>query len=395
MAKLTPTFVQRVRPTDRLKRYGDGNGLYLVVRPGRYGSKAWVQRLTIHSVSRDFGLGSAELVSLEEARQVAAANRKIARAGGDPRLTRKRRSPTFEEAAEAVIALHRPTRKSTSTSEYDWRATLQRYAYPRLAAKPVHAIDTIDVMAVLLPIWTSKYEAARRVRGRIRAVMNWAIAQGHRADNPAGTAVGAALSRVRRPPRHHRALPYQEVPAALRRLRDSGASRRTVLALEFQILCAARSGEVVLAQWSEIDLERASWTIPASRMKASREHRVPLSDRAVAVLDEAAVLRDGPLLFPSIKPGRAINRTTLRNTLCKLDIASTPHGFRSSFRDWAAERTDAPYAIMEAALAHAVHRSEAPYARSDLFERRRELMQRWADYLTLTGQPPAGESAGP
>ena len=381
MAKLTASFVQRVRPTDRPKRYGDGNGLYLVVRPGVHGSKAWVQRLTIQGVSRDLGLGGAALVPLEEARRVAATNRSIARAGGDPRLTRERRSPTFAAAAETVIALHRPTWKSTATSEYQWRFTLEKYVYPRLAAKPVHAIDTTDVMAVLAPIWTSKYQTARRLRGRIRAVMNWAIAQGYRTDNPAGAAVGTVLPKVRTPRRNHPAVPYQQVGAGLLRLRDVTEYRAAALALEFLILCAARSGEVLLAQWSEVDVGRAAWTIPPSRMKTGREHRVPLSDRAVAVLHEAEALRDGTFVFPSSTPGRAVSRKTLYKLLARLDIAATLHGFRSSFRDWAAERTDAPHAVMEAALAHTVRPSEAPYARSDLFERRRELMQQWADYV--------------
>ena len=394
MAKLTPSFVQRVRPTDRQKRYGDGNGLYLAVRPGRYGSKAWVQRLTIHGVSRDIGLGSAELVSLEEARQVALANRKIARAGGDPRLTRKRRSPTFEAAAEAVIALHRPTWKRHSRTEQEWRGTLQKYVYPRLGSKPVHAIDTFDVITVLLPIWTSRHQTARRVYRRIRTVMHWTIAEGYRADNPAGTAVGAALPRVRTPRRHHPAVPYQEVPAALRRLRGSQESRPAVLALELLILSAARSGEVLHARWSEFDLEAASWTVPASRMKSSRAHRVPLSDQALVVLDEAEALGDGPLVFPGTLPGRPLHGGTLLNILSRLDIASTAHGFRSSFRDWAAELTNAPHAVMEAALAHDVPRAAAPYARSDLFERRRELMQQWADYVT-SAEPPPDERAGP
>ena len=384
MAKLTATFVQRVQPTDRPQRYGDGNGLYLVVRPGVYGSKAWVQRLTIHGVSRDLGLGSAALVSLEEARQAAAAYRKIARAGGDPRLTRDRRSPTFREAAEAVIALHRPTWKSggVATSEHQWRFTLRKYVYPRLATKPVHAIDMTDVVTVLAPIWTSKYQTARRLHGRIRAIMNWAIAHGHRTDNPAGTVVAAALPKVRKPVRHYRAVPYQQVPAALRRLRDATEYPAATLALEFLILCATRSGEVLFARWSEVDLEQASWTLPAGRTKTNREHRVPLSDRAVAVLHQAAGLGAGTLIFPSVQPGRPIAASTLVNWLVKLGIDATPHGFRSSFRDWAAERTDAPHAVMEAALAHVVRPSEAPYARSDLFERRRHLMQQWADYLS-------------
>ena len=383
MNRLTAAFVRTVKPTGRLRRYGDGNGLYLLVKPGpRGGGKSWVQRLVIHGARRDLGLGSADLVTLAEARQTAWDNRRIARAGGDPRANGKRVSPTFAEAAEKVIAMHRPTWRQGGGSESQWRTSLTGYAFPHIGRKPVHAIDTADVMAVLMPIWTSKHETAKRVRHRISAVMRWAIAQGYRSDNPAGDALGAALPRVDAPQAHFRALPYDEVGAALRSIREDGGNVSAKLALEFMVLCAVRSGEARGARWDEIDLETATWTIPAARMKAGREHRVPLSDRAISILDEAAAIRDGDLVFPSPRRDRPMSSAVLARLLRECGIDAVPHGFRSSFRDWAAEMTETPHAVMEAALAHATRNAvEAAYARSDLFERRRKLMRQWEDYL--------------
>ena len=386
MTRLTAAFVRTVKPTERLKRYGDGNGLYLLVKPGpRGGGKSWVQRIAIHGVRRDMGLGSAELVTLAEARQMAWENRRIARGGGDPRVAGSRHSPTFSEAAETVIAMHRSTWKDAAGTEAQWRSSLATYVTPRIGDTPVHAIETADVMDVLMPIWTSKHTTATRVRHRIGAVMKWAIAQGHRPDNPAGEALGAALPKVDATKAHFRALPYTEVGAALAKVRASESSLSVRLALEFMVLCAVRSGEARGARWKEIDRKTATWTIPATRMKAGREHRVPLSDGALAVLGKAAAIREGALVFPSSRPGIPLIAGALGRLLKELDIDAVPHGFRSSFRDWAAEKTDTPHAVMEAALAHTVRNAvEAAYARSDLFERRRQLMGQWADYLAAT-----------
>ena len=384
MSKLTAAFVRTVKPTERLRRYGDGNGLYLLVKPGpRGGGKSWVQRLVIHGARRDLGLGGADLVTLAESRQAAWDNRRIARAGGDPRAAGKRVSPTFAGAAEKVITMHRQAWKEGAGSESQWRAALAAYVYPHIGRKPVHAIDAADVMAVLVPIWTSKHATAMRVRHRISAVMKWAIAQGYRPDNPAGEALGAALPKVDAVPAHHPALPHDQVGAALERIRRSDGNIAAKLALEFIVLCAVRSGEARNARWEEIDLESATWTIPAERMKSGRAHRVPLSDRALGVLGEAAALRDGDLVFPSPRRGKPLSRATLGRLLRECRVGAVPHGFRSSFRDWAAERTETPHAVMEAALAHTVRNAvEAAYARSDLFERRRRLMQQWADYVS-------------
>ena len=195
MPKLTAAFVRTVKATDRLKRYGDGNGLYLLVKPSVRGGKSWVQRIAVHGKRRDLGLGSAELVSLADARQAAFDNRRLARSGGDPRALGKRTSPTFAEATENVIAMHRSTWRSGAGWESQWRQSLADYAYPRIGDKPVQAIDAADVMAVLTPIWSNRHATAKRIRQRIGAVMKWAVAQGYRPDNPAGDALGAALPR--------------------------------------------------------------------------------------------------------------------------------------------------------------------------------------------------------
>ena len=235
--------MRTVKPTERLKRYGDGNGLYLLVKPGpRGGGKSWVQRLAVHGVRRDIGLGGADLVTLAEARQAAWENRRIARAGGDPRTSGGHASPTFAKAAEAVVALHRRTWRDPTGTEAQWRASLRTHVLPRIGHMPVHAVETADVMGVLTPIWTDRHVTATRVRHRIAAVMKWAIAQGHRPDNPAGEALVAALPRVEAARTHFRALPHAEVGAALARVRASD-KLSVRLALEFLVLCAVRSGE--------------------------------------------------------------------------------------------------------------------------------------------------------
>ena len=390
MNRLTAAFVRTVKPTDRLRRYGDGNGLYLLVKPGpRGGGKSWVQRLAINGTRRDLGLGSAELVTLAEAREAAHDNRRRARAGADPRAERRRISPTFAEAAEEVIAMHRPGWKRGGGSEAQWRSSFERYAYPRIGRKPVHAIDAADLMAVLQPLWIEKHETARRLRLRIGQVMRWAIGQGHRTDNPAGDAVGAALPKVDARPVHQRALPHAEVGAALAAVRRTGAAPAAKLAFEFMVLCAVRSGEARGATWDEIDLDRAVWTLPAARMKAGREHRVPLSPRALGVLREAAALRRGELVFPAPSTGRALTVAALGDVLRAAGVDAVPHGFRSSFRDWAAECTDAPHEVCELALAHVNgNRVEAAYRRTDLFDRRRVLMTDWAAYVAWPIPPP-------
>ena len=242
-------------------------------------------------------------------------------------------------------------------------------------------------MAVLLPIWNEKRETARRVRQRIGTIMKWAVAQGYRHDNPAGDAIGAALPKSNGIQKHFRALPHADVAAALATVRASGAAVTTRLAFDFLVLTAARSGEVRRATWAEVDLDAAVWTVPAERMKAQREHRVPLCARAVEILNEARGYADGfGLLFPSVT-GRVISDNTLSKLLREQGVAAVPHGFRSSFRDWCSD-TGQPREVAEAALAHVVRGVEGAYARSDLFDRRRALMDAWAAYVGTEGDHP-------
>ena len=376
--KLTARFAETVTKPGR---HGDGNGLYLVVKPS--GAKSWVLRTVVRGRRCDIGLGGFPLVSLAEAREAAFENRKLARAGGDP-LALKRRSdiPVFEEAARTVIEIHRPTWRDGGKSAGQWTSSLRQYAFPRLASKPLDIITTADVMAVLLPIWTEKAETARRVRQRISAVMKWAVAQGYRGDNPAGDAIASALPRVGNRHRHFRAVHHTEAGGAIRTVKEARASLAARLVFEFLVLTAARSGEVRGASWSEIDMEAATWTIPGERMKGGREHRVPLSSRALAILVEARTLDDGSgLVFPATGGRKPISDSALSKLLRELGIDAVPHGFRSTFRDWCAESARVPREVAEACLAHVVKGVEGAYARSDLLDLRCELMVRWAAYL--------------
>ena len=325
MAKrLTAAFVRSAKPG----RYYDEHGLMLRVLPT--GTKHWIWRATVRGRRVDLGLGGYPYTSLAEARQRAFRYRKLARAGGDPRAL-KTTAPTFEEALEEVLAIQRPSWRPGSKSEAQWRASLRTYALPRLGEMRVDQVTTADVLAVLVPIWSTKRETARRVRQRIGAVMKWAVTNGYRQDNPAGDAIAAALPQggVRR--KHFRALPHADVAAALEKVRESIAGIVTKLALEFLVLTAARSGEVRGARWEEIDAGAATWTLPAERTKSGREHRVPLSRRALDVLTMAEAFGDGSgLVFPSASGG-VIASTTLAKAVRDLGLDCVPHGFRTSF----------------------------------------------------------------
>ena len=381
--RLTAAFVRSV---DQPGVYGDEHGLRLRVYQSRKRksiSRQWIWRGTVNGVRRDAGLGGFPYVTLAEARQTAFEYRKIARAGGDPlALKRQPDVPTFAEAVETVIGIHREGWKDAGKSEKQWRASLRNYAMRRLGRKRVDEINTADVMAVLIPHWHTKNETMRRVRQRIGAVMKWAVAQGYRDDNPAGDAITAALPKNSSMRRHQRALPFGEVGDALNKVKWSGAYRPTVLAFELLVLTACRSGEVRLATWDEIDFDTATWTVPANRMKSKRDHRVPLSGRALEILQEAHDFTDiSGLVFPSPRGG-SVSENTLSKLLRELQIDAVPHGFRSSFRDWAAECSDAPREVCELALAHVnSDRVEAAYRRTDLFERRRVLMEQWSSFV--------------
>ena len=365
-------------------RYADGNGLYVVVDPS--GAKRWVLRTVIIGKRCDIGLGGISLVTLAEARELTAQMRKSARSGGDPLAERRKaviEIPTFEEAAKKVHAEHSGSWKNPKHAA-QWINTLTEYAFPIFGNKRVDGVDTNDVKAALLAIWQDKPETAKRVRQRIKMVFDWCKALGFRpGDNPCDGLTKVLPKQTIRA-EHHAALAYADVPAFIRLLRKSDASESARLAFELLILTATRTNEILAAQWGEFDLEAALWTIPASRMKAKREHRVPLSPRSVEILKKAKKLStENQFVFPGIKPKKPLSNMTFLMAVRRLGKDITVHGFRSSFRDWAAECTNFPSDVCEAALAHAIkNKAEAAYNRTDLFNKRADLMAAWAVFST-------------
>jgi len=381
-----------VEQTKKPGYYGDGGGLVLRVTDG--GNKGWLYRYKAGAKVREMGLGPVRDVTLAEAREAAREARRLRRAGIDPIDAKRERKAaalldagktiTFSQCAAAYIENHRAS-WSNHKHAAQWEATLRTYAYPVFGNLPVAAVDTGLVVKVLDPIWSEKPETASRLRGRIEAVLDFATVRGHRAgENPArwkGHLKEAlpATSKVRRV-RHHAALAYDEIGAFMvdLRQREGGAAA----ALEFAILTAARTGEVIGARWSEIDMTQDTWTIPEERMKARVEHRIPLSKQALAVLRRAETQKVNDVVFFGQKPGRGLSNMALLMTLRRMGREDlTAHGFRSTFRDWAAERTGVTPEVAEAALAHTVgNKVEAAYRRSDLFEKRRVLMQQWGSF---------------
>jgi integrase len=377
----------------RLKKPGfhaDGGQLYVQV--SRTGSKSWLFRFARQGRERWMGLGPYPDVSLAEARQKAFDARRLLRDGLDPIEARRgarmaarleeARGLTFKDCAERYIAAHEAGWRNAK-HRAQWRSTLGTYAYPELGNLSVAAADTALVMKTLEPIWQAKPETAGRVRGRIEAVLDWAKARHYRTgDNPARwrghldklLPARRRLARVK----HHAALPWRNLPAFMVELRgQTGTSAR---ALEFAILTAARTGEVLGATWTEIDMGAKAWSVPAERMKGGRTHRVPLCERTVEILD--ALPRGGDYVFGGTRARKPLSQMALLMTLRRMKRDDlTVHGFRSTFRDWAAECTSFPREVAEAALAHVIpDKVEAAYRRGDLFERRRQLMEAWSGY---------------
>ncbi|WP_404379932.1 tyrosine-type recombinase/integrase [Caenispirillum salinarum] len=408
MAKQVDRLTARaVATTNKPGRYADGRGLYLHV--AKTGAKSWVLRYRLSGKSREMGLGAVADVGLQDARRKAADARGLLADGVDPLDAREAerlaaaveaaKAITFKDAAERYIAAHRPTWKNAKHAS-QWENTLRDYVHPVFGAVPVADVDTGLVLKAVEPIWHTKPETASRVRQRIEAVLDWARARGYRdGPNPAlwrGHLSHTLPARARvAKVEHHAALPYAEVAAFLADLR--GRDALAARALEFVILTASRTGEALGATWAEVDLAAAVWTVPGDRMKAKRDHRVPLSPQAVAVLEAMgeAYGRDG-YVFPGQRKGKPLSYMGLLMLLRRMNPegecggfrwaddkgrAITVHGFRSSFRDWTAEQTAFPGEVAEAALAHVVgDKVEAAYRRGDLFEKRRRLMEAWADY---------------
>ena len=360
--------------------HSDGGGLEL--RVDHKGARRWVVRLKVAGKMTTRGLGSFPAVSLADARKSAAtAVREAREAAPVPEPSAEPPVPTFGRAAREYINANSPT-WSNAKHAAQWRNTLARYADPFIGNKPVSEITTGDVLAVLSPIWLTKRETASRVRQRMEKIFDWAIVHNHRdRANPATKAVLVGLPKVKQAKEHHRALPYGEVPAALHRVGLSTAYPATKLAFRFLVLTASRSGEVRGADWSEIDWENRMWTVPAARMKAGREHRVPLSQQAMAVLRDAWTLGSGEGLIFRAKEGGQMSDMVFTALLRRLKVDCVPHGMRSSFRDWCAE-TGVARDLAESALSHSlgVNTVENAYLRSDMAEQRRELMHQWGDF---------------
>ena len=386
---MTALTAARVKALTKPGMHHDGRGLYLRVAPG--GSKGWMLRATIDGRRRDMGLGGYSSVSLARARQLADGHRLAVAEGRDP-LAEKRREkmPTFREAAETVHAANLPRWRNGKHTD-QWINTLRTYAFPVIGNLRLDRITRRDVLAVLTPIWTTKPETARRVRQRIRTVLKWAMAHEFVEHNAAGEGIDGALPAMRRVRAHFRALPYTEIPAALDTVDASPASMAAKLCLRFLILTAARSGEARGATWAELDLDNRLWTIPAERMKGGAEHRVPLSDAALAVLHEAAPLcGDNGLVFPSPRRrGSPLSDMTLTKVLrdCGLADRATVHGFRGTFKSWCME-SGVARELAELSLAHTyMGDAEASYVRTDLLDRRRPVMARWGRFVTGAEAP--------
>ena len=388
--RLTSAFIRTVKPAARLRTFGDGRGGYgltLAVKPN--GVKYWYQRVYINRRPVNLGLGGYPAVSLAEARRHALANARLARRGEDPRRQRHA-VPTVSETLEAVIARDAPTWRDPERTAREWRSALQIHAAV-LLQRPVDQVTSAECIEVLSSLWHSKRETGLRLRHRLTAIFKFALAQGYRTDNPVDAAKAALPNRRGddQRKRRHAALPYADVADALNAVEHADIWTGTKLAFRFLVLTATRSGEVRGATRSEIDSPDALWTIPGSRMKAGIEHRVPLSTQAMNVIAQAERLpmSSGDLIFPTVR-GKLMMDNALSKPLRDLGIAAVPHGFRSSFRDWAAERTATPTAVVEAALAHRVsNKVEAAYFRSDLLDKRRELMQAWSDFLAPVASP--------
>jgi integrase len=380
--------------------YGDGGGLYLQVTPSA--AKSWIFRYQIAGRRRDLGLGPVSLYGLAEARQRAYEARRMVADGIDPIEVKRQQLATaslqrtsassFRDCAEAYISTHQ-TGWRNSKHAAQWSSTLKTYVYPVFGDLAVAAVNTGLVMKVIEPMWTAKTETASRVRGRIESVLDWASARGYRqGENPARWRghldnLLPARSKVRAV-EHHAALPCGEIGAFIAELRQQdGIGAR---ALEFVILTAARTGEALGARWHEFDLDRRVWIVPTARVKAGREHRVPLSGRAVAIVEEMAAIRQHEFVFAGARPGRPLSQMALLMTLRRMGRGDlTTHGFRSTFRDWTAESTVFPAEVAEMALGHAVaDKVEAAYRRGDLFEKRRELLDAWGRFCDARASVP-------
>jgi integrase len=373
-------------------RHGDGNGLYLVVDPS--GARRWIVRVVVKGAKNnkgaplrtDFGLGGADIVTINQARERALEYRRMAKQGLNPRFNAQREIPTFEEFAQQVHIERLPTWKNAKHGQ-QWINTLRDYAFPKNGRMPIDAIDQAEVMMCLSPIWTEKHETARRLAQRIKTVLDVAKSKGFRSgENPVtGIKDAGALPKVKAKPKHHKAMRWQDVPAFYADLK--GRSAMSANALRFTCLTGSRTSEVLGMRWEEIDFDARLWTCPEERMKTGEDHRVPLTDEMLAIIELLKGLKSD-FVFEGQKRRKPLSNMSMLMLLRRMNVEGiTVHGFRSTFRDWASEVTSAPREIAEMSLSHRVGSNvERAYARSDLLDKRRSLMERWSGFVCGNGE---------
>ena len=379
--KLTAMTVKKL---SKPGKYADGNNLYLQIDIS--GARRWILRLTVGHRRRDMGLGSTMIVSLEEARQLARLYRGIAKSGGDPFLERQKErgfKVTFAYCAQKVHELNKPTWKNEKFA-LQWYSSLENHVLPKIGKLPISQITSSDILNVLSPIWNTRTDTARKLKQRIRLIIKWARAKGFfQGDDPVELAE-QALPRKKRSDNHHKSLSYKDVPDLIVKIKESKISLPTQLAIQFTILSACRTSEVLRASWDEIDMQNLIWTIPAKRMKTGKIHEVPISSGMKDVLKDAKDKIGSPyFIFSSDQSGKELSNNTLRLAVQKrLGVDTTIHGMRSSFKDWASETTNFANEVSEMALAHVIpNKTEAAYRRGNLMDKRRHLMQMWSDFI--------------
>jgi integrase len=380
--KLTKKLVENLSAG----RHGDGGGLHLVVDPS--GARRWIVRVVVKGqknkkggpLRTDFGLGGADIVTLNQARDRALEYRRMAKQGLNPRFTVTREVPTFEEIAQQVHIDRMPTWKSQKHGQ-QWMTTLRDYAFPKIGRMPVDSIHQRDVLMCLSPIWTEKHETARRLSQRIKIVLDVARSKGFRTGENPVTAIHEAqiLPKVRAKPKHHKAMAWQDIPAFYADLKTRDAM--TASALRFTCLAGSRTNEVLGLRWEEIDFDNRLWVCPAERMKTGDEHRVPLTDEMLSIIEPLKAMQSD-FVFEGQKRHKPLSNMGMLMLLRRMQNEdSTVHGLRSTFRDWASEVANAPREVAEMCLSHRVGSDvERAYARSDLLEKRRELMERWSNF---------------
>ena len=387
MATLNGKLTKRLVANLGSGRHGDGNGLYLVVDPSR--ARRWIVRVVVKGqknkkgkpLRTDFGLGGADIVTLNQARDRALEYRRMAKQGLNPRFNARQEIPTFEEVAQQVHIERMPTWKNAKHGQ-QWINTLRDYAFPKIGRMPVDSIGQPEVLMCLSPIWTNKHETARRLAQRIKTVLDVAKSKGFRSgENPVTEIKNAkVLPKVSAVPKHHKAMNWQQVPAFYAKL--STRSAMAAKALMFTCLTASRTSEVLGAKWPEFDFAARLWTVPAERMKTGQVHRVPMTDEMLAIIQPLKALQS-TYVFEGQKRHHPLSNMAMLMLLRRMGAADvTVHGFRSTFRDWASEVAHAPRELAEMSLSHNVGNDvERAYARSDLLERRRALMERWSSFL--------------